>query len=82
MSIGSMSSESRPELGPRASLRSWTRFSNPLFGEGLGLEQGSVLMYGMLVMGVLSYENKCFCASLWLLYDIDNFGYRRIRKEV
>ena len=81
-----MSSESRPELGPRASLRSWTRFSNPLLEGQLDLERVSVLMYGMFVLGLFFFiraGNSAFVLFLGsVLYGIDIFGYRRIRKEV
>ena len=64
MSTGLTSSESSPELGPRAALRSWTSFSKAL---PVGISEFEAERYGMLLVGVLSSEvefqwrySKCF----------------------
>ena len=64
MSTGLTSSESNPELGPRAALRSWTSFSKALLVDMSGLESGR---YGMLLVGAFFNEveiqwrySKCF----------------------
>lgn len=53
MSTGLTSSESNPELGPRAALRSWTSFSKALLVDMPELESGR---YGMLLVGALFNE--------------------------